>query len=180
MSDINTIIQFIISYALVIGLGFGLINFLSNGFVGTFIRAKASRGKLPLLRIHGVTGEYYRTGKLNGEELRYKTKDKKFKTLLVSQSDTKRLMGVVGFEIDDVNNCIVTHDFSAIEGFDAEKIDSLIQRALYRPALMESKDKIIIALLVLILIGVALSVYFGYMNGEKINALTMIKGANIV
>ena len=176
---LTTMIQYIFSYLLVLGIGFFMINFLSNGFVGTFIKVKASRGKFCLVRINGITGEYYRTGTLDGEKLRYKNRDKKFRTIVVGVEDAKRIIGVNGFEVDDVKGALVKKDFSVVEGNDPEKVDNLIVRALTKPTLISMNEKIILLLLIIIIVGVLGSIYLGYMNSEAIRNLNLVKGATI-
>lgn len=174
-----SMIQYIVSYLMIIGIGFFIINFLSNGFVGTFIKVKASRGKFCLVRINGITGEYYRSGTLDGEKLRYKNRDKKFKTITVGVDDAKRIIGVDGFEVDDIKGAIVKKDFSVVEGNDAEKVDNLIVRALTKPTLISMNEKIILLLLVVILLAVCGAIYLGYMNSEAIRSLNLVKGATL-
>jgi len=169
-----SMLQYIFSYLSVLGLGFLVINFLSNGFVGTFIRVKSSRGKFALVRVNGITGEYYRAGTLDGERLRYKNRDKKFKTIIVGVDDAKRIIGVVGFEVDDVNNSMIQKDFSVVEGNDAEKVDNLIVRALTKPTLISMNEKIILFMLVVIIIGLCGALYLGYMNSEALRGLNQI------
>ena len=56
-------LQFMLSYAIILTIGYLLINFLSNGFFNVFIIVKISRGKKTLVKVVGIADSYYKAGK---------------------------------------------------------------------------------------------------------------------
>lgn len=153
---LTTLLQFVFSYILVIGISYALVNFLTNGFITKFILVKASRGKKVLVEVHAVGDIYYRTGIINESLLVYKDRQKQRKSVLVERGSIFYKSGLKCVFVDDVKNAILKPDFSAVAGFDAVKFDNLLVRALTNPILQNQLLKIAIVLLVvaiLFLIG---------------------------
>lgn len=159
------------SYLAIILLGFGLINFLSNGFLLKFIRVKASRGRLCLVKIRSVTHDYYKSGKINDGFLTYKDNEKNERRIALKPGMTYRVMNVHSIDIDDETNAIINHNYEVKSGFDAPRFESLYVRALMRPSLLESKEKIIMILVVVAIIGIIFVGYFVYGMDQKIRLL---------
>jgi len=155
-------IMIIGSYLGVVVIAFGLINFLSAGFLITFIRVRASRGKLILVKVRGMTDHYFRAGKISEKTLTYKArgqKEKKRIPLPVGIIFYRSLM-VYCLDIDEDTNTIITPDGAEIDTYDAEKYEQLIIRALYTPALMDQNEKIILLMLGICILGLIIVFFF--------------------
>lgn len=162
--------MFTLSYTLVLLIGFFVINFLSNGFFWTFIRVKASRGKKPLVMVHGILDKYYKIGEFEGNILKWKDKEKNKRSLQVQKNDVYRSIGVNCVEVDDEKNAVITKDFDAVPGFDAVKFDNLLVRALYKPSIDVPQK--IEKVLIIIIIGALAFVAWKVMTIESmVNAL---------
>lgn len=151
----NDIISIVISYILVIGIGFFLLNFLSNGFLFTFIRVKGSRGKLVLVELHELSNNVFKAGKFDGNLLTWKVSRKKSNSILVDKSAVTRKIGVVCIVVDGINNVALTPDLEGIEPFDAGRYDDLLVTAQGLPKISGNKDNMI-NLILLIVIAVIL------------------------
>jgi len=128
-----------------------LFNWLSNGFLWTYLRIKASRGKKTLLRMHGTTGRYYLQSKIYDRLIHFKDRQKHAWALRIRPDQVTREMGVNTVDVDEDTAQILAPDFkSAAPGHDATIFDGLLKRAMQSPTLAPSiKDIIIILLLVL-------------------------------
>lgn len=163
---IQIIIQIGVYLALMIFIFFAL-NFWTQGFFAKWLKVKTSRGKLVLVRVQGLTGEYYRPGKISEGDITFKDNKKEIRRLsLPGRESINRGMGVNYVIIDDVKNAVMTIDFKMVSGFDAEKNNSLHIRALYKPSLLDDKTKIIIGVLVVTAILVIVGLVINY-QGHK-------------
>jgi hypothetical protein len=132
------------------------LNFLTNSFLFTYLRVKATRGKSFFLRINYVGGRYYRLGKLKDASsglVQYKDQAKVIHSFNINREDVVNEMGVKCIEYDESTNSVIRKDYSATNSHNTEKIDSLIERALYKPQLM---DKSVIQILMIIILVIIL------------------------
>lgn len=169
----NDAIYFIISYALIIIIGFFFINFLSNGFFGTFLRVKASRGKKVLVEIHAITDVYYKTGVFVGPMLKYTSRGKVEKTLKVDQNQVVRKIGVFCILTDEVTDNVLDINFNAEKGGNTEDYDHLLKRVMMAPQIDSMKEKIILGLLILILVVCIFSGFTLFNMSAQVNELIL-------
>jgi hypothetical protein len=151
-------------------MGMMLINFLSNGFFGTFLRVKASRGKKVLVEVHAVTDVYYTAGSFNGKTLSYKTRGpkKKEKTLEVTQKQVFRKIGVFCVLTNEVNDNVIDIEFNAETGGDTETYDHLLKRVMMAPNIDDMKQKVMMMLLVLIMITNVITLFIVFNQGQQL------------
>jgi hypothetical protein len=147
------------------------LNFLTNSFLFTYIRVKASRGKQFFLRINYVGGRYYRIGKLKDTAsglVQYKDHSKDVRSFNIDRTDVVVEMGVKCIEYDETTNSVIRKDYTATNSHNTEKVDSMLERALYKPQLMDKSmiQIFMIILLVVIFCGVAYLIF----NQLKIKA----------
>ena len=64
-----------------------IFNFLTKGYLFTYIRVKASRGSKVLVRILGFTGYYYRAGSIDQSVLTFKNKQKNEDSYKIQKED---------------------------------------------------------------------------------------------
>ena len=172
MNDVYLIIG---SYAALALLIFGIINWLSGGFIIQFARVKMSRGQLTLVRVHGITGDYFRPGNINEGWLVFKDRLKQKKRISCSDKECIRYaMGVKTVDVDDEKNAILKADFSAVSGFDAVKFENLYVRALTAPHLEDKTLKIILIIVIIMALLLLVNLFLTYKLGAKIDALNQV------
>lgn len=148
-----------------------LINFLTSGFILKYLITKASRGKKVLVEIYGVSDVYYKTGKIDEDQLKYRTRNKKDKSLLISKTNVFRRMGVNVISVDEINNAVLEPSFEGVAGFDAIRNDNLLVRALTAPQLMDTQDKIKLLLLIGACAGIGFTVFMLFNIGDQFATL---------
>lgn len=184
---ISDAIYFMISYAGILLIGFGLIQWLSNGFFTKFLKVKASRGKLVLVNVRSRLIHYFVSGKVEGGFLIYDdresraNKQKEPKRVIAPDGAFYRAIGVSCVNVDEESGAIIMPSGSSVSGFDAIKYSNLYTRALYKPSVApEDKTKIIIIVvliicIVLIFFMIALYVKLGAV-GDMVNVLNQVGG----
>jgi len=155
-------IYFIMSYLGIIFFFFFSINWLSKGWLMTFIKAKASKGKKLIVICHGITGTYYQIGTIDKGALKFKDSDKQGQTFTsVKREDIIQTMGVQGIEIDITNKNIIQRG-QARAGCDPIDTDNFINRIIMAPSVNDNfKQYILIAIIIIILLLIV-NVYFGF------------------
>jgi hypothetical protein len=97
----------------------------------------------------------------------------------ISAEDIYRDMGVFFVEIDAETNSILRPNLEGVEGFDAEKWNSLYLRALYRPTLLDQKTQIMLILCGITLLLLIFTLFFTYQVNKKVelinNNVVMLK-----
>lgn len=153
--------------------GYIIVNFLSNGFLGTFLKVKASRGKFILVRIRTPLNDFFKSGMVIDGSLTFKGRDKTVKTLALPKNKTVifRSMNVNCIDVDENKNCIICVDWSAVSGYDASKFDSLLTRALMQPSDMDKMTKILIILVIAAILVGGFSAFFSYNTLETVKAI---------
>jgi len=170
----NPIIEQSIYYLTVLVLSLFIVSFIQKGFFWKFLRVKISFGKYTMVKIRSINRDFYTVGTIQEGFLIFKPY-KDYKRLSVPSKDAfYRSMGVSWIDIDDQKNAICMPDYSTVTGFDAEKYNDLYKRALLKPALVDTKERIIIGAIViigLICIGI---LYFTYIQGNDITAIKAV------
>lgn len=174
----NDAYYFILSYALIIVIGFFLINFLSNGFFGTFLRVKASRGKKVLVEVHAVTDVYYRAGLFEGSLLKYKTRAGKEKSLTVEQDQVLRKIGVFCIITNEVNDNVLSVKFNAGQGGNTEDYDHLLKRVMMAPQIDDNAKKIMLGIMILLLVILVVNTVLTFNMSNQI--LAMSQSARVI
>jgi len=160
MDDVlQQMIMIIGSYLGVIIIGFALINFLTAGFLIKFIRVRASRGKLILIKVKSTTDQYYRTGMISERTLIYKARGQKEnkRVSIPEGAGVYRAMNIWCMDCDEETNEIILPSGKKVDTYDAEKYEQLIIRALYKPALMDKNEKIILIMLAVVILGLGIT-----------------------
>lgn len=171
----NSVYMVMGSYLAVILIGFGIINWLSGGFLLPFARVKMSRGRKTLVRVHGVTGSHFLVGEIMEGWLVLKDRQKQMRRLQVSDSSyIGHAYGVKTIEIDDEKNAVLKPDFSVVTGYDAVKFENLYVRALTAPHLEDKTLKIILIVVVVLALLVVVNIFMTYKLGAKIDALNQV------
>jgi hypothetical protein len=152
----------VVAYAIIVFGSFLIYNFLSKGFLLTYIRVKASRGKNILVRVYTCIGKYYAIGVVKKDVLTYKQRNSKdIGTIDLEAAEILDEMGVKVVEIHETTGKVISKNWDAVNGQNIDKFDQLLVRALQGPRLQDkTKEMLMLILNVLQLIGI---VFVGFL-----------------
>lgn len=171
------------SYIGVIGLTIGALQFFSAGFLLTWLKVKTSRGKKILVKIKGITQDYYRHGKIEQSFLYFKDNNKEARRIKIPTDNNKiyvyRSIGVNNVYVDDDSNAVLSVDLEGMSGFDAVKYSELYVRALYKPNVFDSKEKVMLYIMIACIIGIVVLGFLLVQQGEQITELLSKVGSPV-
>jgi hypothetical protein len=157
------------------------MNFMTQGFFGTWFQVKASRGRKVLGICHGANRIFFRACPVSGKELRYTDEDKKHACITnIQQGMFYQGWGVMCIDIDDVNDGIWIRGKEKVAGGDVRATDSLIERA---QMINGQREKIVQALIIvgiILTITVAASAFFSYHADVTCSAVTHLVNTSTV
>jgi len=173
-----------------------LLNFWTRGFMNSFMRVRGMRDKGQLVMVNSLSDVYFRSGKLDGEWLLYKDRNKNNKRLRVSGCVPRRIFGFPVWEVDEEKNAVMTgkiksffgktkevttsepnllvRSFEVVSGHDAVKTDNFFKRILMAPKVQDAKEIIIIVLLV------AVVCIAGYAAYNTTSILAIVKATTVI
>ena len=156
-------------YAIVMIFCFAAVGTIQRGFWWRYMRVRTSFGKYVMVKIRTPLRDHYATGWVDENFLCYKTKDETGKfTIRISINTSDRIfyrsMAITWIDVDDEKHAICKADYSSVEGFDAKKHSDLHTRALMRPAVNSTQEKIILFGVIVAVILSAASAYLSYMT----------------
>lgn len=148
---LQQILLYLLSYLAVFVLAIVIISVLLRGFFWTYMRVKSSRGKLVLVKVRGVSKPYYRAGKVQENFLVYKTAEKNEKRIKLERQYIYNDLGISWVEVDSVTDGVYdpSKAMDGVTGFDADRMNSLYLRALYRPNILDPRTQIMFVLIIL-------------------------------
>lgn len=184
----NPILTSTLSYMIVLILALVIMSFMQRGFFWKFFKVKISFGKLVIVKVRSINRDYYRVGRIESGFLLFKGSGKY--DVRVSVPDSSffyRSIGVNWIDLEEQKNAISKTDYTAVTGFDAEKYNNLYIRALTKPQLLNTDEKILIGLIIGAIIGLIIVGYFAYHTSqdvtlikESIESLRTIKPSPVV
>lgn len=142
----------VIAYGIVILLVLFVLSFLMRGLFWKFLKVKSSMGRLILVKIRSINIDQFVIGKIKEDSLVYELNKEEKKIVINDKSVFYRCLGVTWVDIDESKNALVKPDFTSITGFDAVLYNNLYLRALYKPAITNNMEKVMILLLIIITI----------------------------
>ena len=156
-------------------------NIMLKGFFWNYFKVKRSNGALVFVKIRSRLRDYYRPGFIIDNTLRFKDSKNNSRIVTIPREGEVfyRFQGVNCVDVDEEKNAIYRLDASAVSGFDAEKIDDIIQKALIKPGLMTQLLKIILVLVILLLLIIIGSVFFEYKIYAAIKAMQAVAASSI-
>lgn len=171
------LLYFVASYlGITIAIFIGL-QWLTKGYIGTYLKVKMSKGKKILGTMRSMTGVYYVTGKFEGSDFYYVGRDKKSRTVVgVSSNDVYPIMGVFGIEIDEVANKVIDRKENSASEMSYIAVDNLVREVAEAPRLDNRREKIILILLIGIAFVVLYVAYQEYLIMDSISSLQQISG----
>jgi len=166
--QIKTMLNWTVVWSLVIVFAVLLLNFFMQGFFIKYFKVRASRGKKVLIQVEGLVDRYYTTGIVMDEFLIYKKRHSKNQARLkLPIGATYICLGIKWVNVSESKNAIMTSDYTSVSGYDAELIETLYKRALYKPALVDNKQKLLLGLIIAILIGILVLGFMIYQNYQQ-------------
>lgn len=139
-TDLTSVLIFTASYAAVLIAALFLMNWLTKGFMWTYIRARARPMNKMIVEVRSQLGKYYALGRPVGDKsFTYKAKSGEDKTINYPKNSIYTLMGVNSIEVEDETNSVVNRDMKGVEGFDAIETDALVKRAYLLGGLSDRK-----------------------------------------
>ena len=159
------------SYASVMILSFFIMSIMFRGYFWKYIKVRLSFGKYLMVKLRSTMRDYFTVGWVEDGFLIYKAQDKSIIRIAINSADkvVYRCLAVNWIDIDDEKHCICKVDYSAVDGFDSKKFSDLLTRALMRPTINSTQEKIILicCFITLILAGAAAYLsYLGYANTQ--------------
>lgn len=159
-------------YSIATIIGIGVIAILQRGFFFKWLKVRASLGRLILVRIRAINRWYYEVGSIEENDLVFGKKADRKRISNVFDDYFYRSMGMSWINLDGSKWCVLMpNSTSAIEGFDPEKQESLVTRALYKPQIADRKEQIIMMMIAFALLAALISAYFGYNTLNKVGML---------
>lgn len=164
-----------------------IMGFLFGGLMRPFLEVKRSRGKKILVIVRHPVQDIFRAGEVVENHLVYAGRDGGTRRIPMTHGVVSRRATIFWCEVDDEKNCFYKRDDGkAVGTYDAQKTDSLLLRALYRPTLNDNgnliKGILVVSIITLLVAGAA--VYLSYNNGKDaeviIDALNTMRPASVV
>jgi len=166
----NDFFYFLIAGAFLMTIPIFVIAYFQAGFFMKWLKAKGGRGKYILIKVRSTLRDYFEAGTIKDGYVIY-GKGEQTRRILIGEKSIYRAWGVACVDIDENTGGVCQADYSTITGFDAERFESLLIRALYRPNLEENKDKIILILVVVAIAAAGVAAILGYVNLQEIGRL---------
>lgn len=175
----NDILIVMIGYIISFLFGVGLLWFFMSDFMTAFLKVKASRGKLILVKLRSSVRDYYRVGKLDDEMLVFKDDNKNTRRINMHKAALYRTLNVNCVDIDEESNCMISRDYEVLNGHDAKKINNLFVRALTKPQTLSKTDQIIMFMLGAAILGILLTLFFVYNIMTGLDELALQAVSNV-
>lgn len=171
------LMYFVASYVGVTVALFIAMQWLTKGYVGTYLKVKMSKGKKTLGTIRSMTDVYYVAGKFEGSDFFYKGRDKKTRTVAdISSENVYPVMGVFGVEIDEVANKVIDRKKNTASEMSYIAVDNLVREVAEAPRLDNKREKIMFMLLIGVALVLLYVAYQQYMIFEAISMLEQVSG----
>lgn len=172
-----------ITFGMFFLLLFFIMQWLTHGFVLKFMRVKGSREKNIMVKMRSKLGDYLIIGRLHEREVIFKKRGSKQKSTLniplkedgSLESVFYRFLGIVWCDVDEEKNAFSTLDFKGVQGFDDERQEGLIQRALYKPSPHGRNEIILIVLLVIVIVVAIVGCVMSYQTYKAVHALQLLQ-----
>jgi len=152
-----------------------VVSMTQVGLFWKFLKVRLSFGKYVLVKIRTVHRDYFRVGWVEQNALCYNDKKDKRKytnhVAINSKDVFYKAGGITWVDLDEETNALVKPDFTGITGFDPVKIDDLITRALYAPKIGDTKEIIMLVLLILVALILGAVVIMMYQQSRDIQLI---------
>lgn len=168
---------YILAFLVLAILPLVIVNFFTHGFLFKWLACRISRGKKLLVVLSGVRRDSYFTGTEADGMLKFKDSTKEERKMALPQKSVRHGWALDYVLVDDETNNVVSLDFSTLNGHDAKKVNSLMLRCLYKPALLDNQERLKLLLSIGILVVCLWIAYQQYVNGNRLVEIkTLIEG----
>lgn len=175
----NPLFAQVLGYGVVVLLIIVVISFLQRGFFFKYFRVRASMGRLVLVKARDINIDSFSIGKIDGDLISFKKNKAEYIITIKDRNVFYRSIGIIWVDFDSATGGLVKPDFQGIEGFDAVKYNNLYLRALYKPAITDNLDKILMVMVLICIILGVISLILCFRNGAALENIR-IAGATIV
>lgn len=165
-----------ISYGVVLAIALLILSFLQRGFFWKFVRVKTSLGRFVLVKIRSVNRDHFSVGSVHENFLIYKSGNDRKRLTIPDNGVFYRSLGIAWLDVDDTKNAICKTSYESSPGFDAVKYNNLYLRALYKPVIADTKEKLIIGAIVIIGIMLAVALWLLYNQGNSLGVIQQAIG----
>lgn len=173
-----------ITFGVFFAVLFALMQWLSHGFILKFLKVKGSREKKIMVKVRSKLGDYMAIGKVHEREVTYRKRYSKINSTLNMPMDEDgriekvfyRFLGIYWCDVDEEKNSFCTVAYNAVQGFDDERQEGLILRALFKPSPTGMREKIIMLLLMGIMLGVVVVGVMTYQSYDILKAMNVVGG----
>lgn len=172
-------------YLVVLLLAVLIVSFIQRGFFWKFLKVRLSFGKLILVKLRNPLRDHFAVGHVEDSFLMYKIhKNWRRHAIPAKEPIFYRSLGMTWLDVDEVTGAFCKPDYSGVTGFDSQKFQDLYVRALYKPAITNNQDKIIIGCVILLIVLVIVLAFFMYKHQVMLQtiqaSLEGLKTATIV
>lgn len=157
-------------YSIVMVISLFMAGILLKGFFWNYIRVRLSFGKFILVKIRSPLRDYYSVGRVEEHFLIFKRRGNNIR-ILITAKIFYRSLSVTWVDVDEELNCACTVNYEGVTGYDAEKYDDLLTRALMKPAIKSNFEKIVIGMLALVIVLAGAAAYLAYLGYNNTQTL---------
>lgn len=174
---------FVISGFVLILLAVFAINFVMGGFLFTFLKVKASRGKKVMVELTSPITTFYCAAMITQGMLLFKDNMGKNRRVRMAKGGVRRGMTILWCSVDDETNAVILPSGDYVQTHDAVKTDNLLVQALTTPKGLQGKLLNIILVAVLVLGAVSLvTLFMTFSQGQQLEQLVQAgaRGVGVV
>lgn len=174
----NQIVLTMISFVAIAIVIFAFIGFYLRGWIGTYIKVRASRGGKVMVKVRNPLVDYFVVGMPEGKMVNMRLRGKRDVKLTIPDTAYYRMIGIVCVDVDEESGAVVTRDYNIVSSYDPVVNNNLHVRALTAPK-DKDKENMIVLVIVILMFLVLLFVAFKVNGlGEQVELLR--SGANTV
>ena len=174
----NQIVLTMISFVAIAIVIFGFVGFYLRGWIGTYIKVRASRGGKVMVKVRNPLVDYFVVGVPEGKMVNMRLRGKRDVKLTIPDTAYYRMLGIVCVDIDEESGAVVTRDYNIVSSYDPVVNNNLHVRALTAPKDKDKQDIIVIVLIVLTILILLFVAFKVNSLGEQVELLK--SGANTV
>lgn len=161
-----------LSYVLICVIFYATINFLSKGWLTTYLKVKSSRGKKVFVEVDAVADTYFRVGYFKEDVFHYKTRHKVDKILTdIKHEDILHKLGVACVHVDEATDAVVRRNGSVKSGISAVNADQLVKRVILAAQIKKNIIMIILVLICVLLLLNIFGIILDYQNSKMLKEM---------
>ena len=171
---VNQVLLQMLAYGSTFILAFAFLAWLMGSFLFKFIKVKASRGKLKLLKIREVDFDTFAIAKIDSGFLVFTYLKNEYRIPIPTPKVFYRALGVTWVDFDAEKNAYGLHDYSTVSGHDGIKTQNFLKRILMQPHTEDNFQKIMLILIIVTLLILLIACVFIWTTKGDLATLTKI------